>query len=61
MRHNLLCSITAVVLLLVADGASATLWISVLGGHRAKLTNNEGRAPDFTIRALKNRVLCLQK
>ena len=44
MRQNLLCSIIniAVVLLLAAYCASATLWISVLGGHRAKLTNNEG-------------------
>ena len=60
MCHKLLCSIIAVVLLLVANCASATLWISILGGHRAKLTNGEGRAPEYTIRVLDNKVLRLQ-
>ena len=55
MRHHSLCSITAMVLLMVANCASAMLWISVLGGHKA---HNEGGAPDsLDLRFLDSDVL----
>ncbi len=52
MHYYSLLSIIPVVLLMVANCASATLWISVLGGHRQKFTHNEGGAPEPTIRIL---------
>ena len=50
MHHYMLLSTIAFVFLVLANCASATLWISVLGGHRSKSSHNEGWAPDPTTR-----------
>ena len=53
MSQYMLLSTIAFVFLLVANCASATLWISVLGGHRSKWTHQEGWTPDPTTRTKK--------
>lgn len=58
MRYYSTCSIIAMVLLMVTNCASATLWISVLGGYRARPTHTftEGGASDPSIRFIHSGV-----